>query len=110
MLHIFIAEKLVISLSDPYPAKIQTSVTILTFITGSPNATTITWKKDGSVLDTSDGNTYDGGTVMTPSLTIKNVAQSDKGSYQCQVANLAGTEESNTVSLDVFGKYNTYMR
>ena len=91
--------------SDPPIAKIGTEVTITCTLTGSPAATAMKWKKDGSDLDTSDANKYSGGTKDTPSLSIKNVAQSDEGSYQCVATNVGGTTDSTPTRLFVIGLY-----
>ena len=90
---------------DPPITKIGTEVTITCTLTGSPAALSVKWKKGGSDLDTSDSNKYSGGTKDTPSLSIKNVAQSDEGSYQCVATNAGGTTESTPTLLFVIGLY-----
>ena len=54
----------------------------------------VTWSKDGAVLDISDETKY---TVNTRSgrLFISNVVAADGGVYSCQLENIAGTITSN---------------
>ncbi|KAK3098016.1 hypothetical protein FSP39_015356 [Pinctada imbricata] len=84
--------------------KIGEDVTINCAWSGEPNATTIQWKRNDSVLDIGDNTKYSGGTVTVPSLTIKSVALSDTGSYQCIAINAAGPGESSKVTLTLTGR------
>ena len=54
----------------------------------------VTWSKDGAVLDISDGTKY---MVNTRSgrLFISNVVAADGGVYSCQLENIAGSFTSN---------------
>ena len=46
--------------------------------------------KDGGELDLSDEEKFGGGTVVNPSLFIKNASRRDAGRYRCEVANSVG--------------------
>uniref|UniRef100_A0A8W8KZ99 Ig-like domain-containing protein n=1 Tax=Magallana gigas TaxID=29159 RepID=A0A8W8KZ99_MAGGI len=46
---------------------------------------------------------YSGGSVTTPSLTISNTVDSDRGTYRCTATNAVGTGSSANVILDVVG-------
>ena len=59
------------------------------------------WQKDG--VDLTDGGTITGATTAT--LTITGVMESDESGYRCVVANIAGTDTSDTAMLTV-GKLN----
>lgn len=47
-----------------------------------------------SIIDTSDSNKYIGGTVLSPSITIRNFTINDIGSYRCSTRNSKGTAHS----------------
>ena len=62
---------------------------------------TYQWQKDG--VDLTDAGSITGATTAT--LTITSVMESDEGGYRCVVANIIGTDTSNTAILTV-GKLN----
>ena len=49
------------------------------------------------------GHRYSGSTVNTPSLTITNADQSDRGFYVCCASNCIGTGVSQQTFIDVQG-------
>ena len=71
-------------------------------IRANPDIDSVTWKKNGSPLDTSGGR-YSGGDKTTPTLTIKSAIRSDKGHFVCTMTNQLGTGESAPIHLDVHG-------
>lgn len=83
------------------------STTILNcYVTSPTTVSSITWlyQKNGvnSVVNTGDTSKYSGGTVGTPSLTVKNVQVTDVGNYRCQAQNTAGIGQSaSMVHLDL---------
>ena len=86
------------------------SQTITCTVSGSPQATAITWTRTttgGPVtlnVQSLPGK-YSGGTVVNPSLTISNFATTDAGSYICKATNAVGIASSLTSVLSYKGKY-----
>lgn len=81
-------------------------ITINCSVSGTPPATSVTWTKTvGGQTDSIDvsSNKYSGSTVSNPSLTIRNLDQTDEGDYVCTAENLVGTANSETANLDVTG-------
>uniref|UniRef100_H3BWQ8 Neural cell adhesion molecule 2 n=1 Tax=Tetraodon nigroviridis TaxID=99883 RepID=H3BWQ8_TETNG len=73
-------------------ADYQESVTFTCITSGSPDPV-VTWLRKGQRLEPSDKymfNRMEGGRSM---LTIRNIRQSDGGSYTCNADNKAGTQE-----------------
>ncbi|VDI68345.1 Hypothetical predicted protein [Mytilus galloprovincialis] len=62
-------------------------------VSGKPIPNTLSWKKrihkDNTTVDLTEAK-YAGGTVDSPSLTIKDFDMSDEGTYTCQAINEAG--------------------
>jgi len=86
------------------------SQTITCTISGSPQATAITWTRTttgGPVTLNVQGlpGKYSGGTVANPSLIISNFATTDVGSYICKATNAVGIASSLTSVLSYKGKY-----
>ena len=77
-------------------------------ITGTPQATSVTWTKTvgGQTTDidvASNSGKYSGSTVSSPSLIIQSIAQSDEGNYVCTATNVVGTSSSQAAFFDVTG-------
>jgi hypothetical protein len=54
---------------------------------------------------TGNPSKYEGGTVDTPTLTVRNLTRDDVGDYSCAVENDVGRRESeNASTLSVFCK------
>ncbi|KAK7459750.1 hypothetical protein BaRGS_00038933 [Batillaria attramentaria] len=77
------------------PVVLQCNVSAL------PALTSLTWYKEGQLLDTSDQGRYSGGNTTTPSLTILSLAPFDAGNYYCVATNPKGTTMSTTMELEV---------
>ena len=93
---------------DPYDVQDGNSITIPCIVTGNPMATEVRWKKiengvteDIDVL--SSGGKYAGSSLITPSLTINNVAKTDSAYYQCTATNVEGTSSSQDIFVNVYG-------
>ncbi|GFR66575.1 hemicentin-1 [Elysia marginata] len=77
-------------------------LTLTCTVTSNPAPTSVSWLKGGVVLETSSQPAkYQGGTVATPSLTIRSIDRSDSGAYTCVVVNSVGTGSSGVVQLNV---------
>ena len=86
-----------------YNPTIGTSVTLNCVVT-SGTATSITWLKDNNILNINADTRLINGDVSTPSLSIRNVQQTDSGSYVCQAADAMGTiVNSNTITVSAQG-------
>ncbi|XP_070202021.1 hemicentin-1-like isoform X2 [Littorina saxatilis] len=68
---------------------------------GFPAVTSLTWSRNGVVIDTNNSATYSGGVLNNPTLIIRTVQTSDDGVYRCRATNRIGTGESNNVTLSV---------
>nr|KAG5686475.1 hypothetical protein BaRGS_030057 [Batillaria attramentaria] len=77
------------------PVVLQCNVSAL------PALISLTWYKEGQLLDTSDQGRYSGGNTTTPSLTILSLAPFDAGNYYCVATNPKGTTMSTTMELEV---------
>ena len=88
---------------------LSNTITLDCQVDATPRETVVFWHRviNGQLtnidLGTNNNNKYSGSTVSTPSLTITNAQNSDKGNYVCYVTNLAGTGSSNQTFLDVVG-------
>ena len=76
----------------------------------NPQATQVRWTKfaSGTTVQLNiDGNKYQGGTLLSPSLTIYNLDRDDAASYRCEVTNSVGTgvSEYGTLTVDLTCKY-----
>ncbi|XP_076438261.1 hemicentin-2-like [Babylonia areolata] len=76
-------------------------VTLTCQVDALPTLQSLTWLKDGQLLDTSGTARYSGGTPATPSLTILNVGPGDGGLYVCVAANSVGTTSGPATNLTV---------
>ena len=106
----YFKDLLTVTIPQPsYSALIgSNSVTITCFVSGTPSASSVSWTKTQNgvqtTLDITNSNgKYQGGTVSTPSLTIRNIVQNDEANYVCSATNLVGTASSQTAFLDVTG-------
>lgn len=85
------------------------TITLDCQIDATPRGTVVFWRRvinkqlTNIDLGTNNNKKYSGSTVSTPSLTITNAQNSDKGNYVCYATNLAGTGSSNQTFLDVVG-------
>ncbi|XP_034301112.2 immunoglobulin superfamily member 10 isoform X1 [Magallana gigas] len=74
------------------------TATLNCYVTSLTTVSSIIWlyQKNGvtSVINTGDTSKYSGGTVGTPSLSVKNVQVTDVGNYRCQAQNTAGIGQS----------------
>jgi uncharacterized protein YfaS (alpha-2-macroglobulin family) len=82
-----------------YNPTMRTFVTLNCVVT-SGTATSITWIRNNVILNINANTRLTNGDVSTPSLSINNVQQSDRGSYVCQAADATGTiVNSNTITV-----------
>lgn len=80
------------------------TTTIGCTISSPESVSELTWFKDVNKLQLAPNSSkYGGGSIQTPSLTIRNVNDIDKASYRCEATNIAGTGQSKVVHLDVAG-------
>lgn len=90
-----------------YSVQTSDSVTMTCVISTNPSATSITWYRVASAgleaIVVGSSSKYSGGSVTTPSLTISNTVDSDRGTYRCTATNAVGTGSSANVILDVVG-------
>lgn len=93
-----------------YPINIGNTVTIDCSVVASPPHTTVYWTRQiGSnpaerLSITGSGSTkYGGSTIVSPSLLIYNVEESDQATYVCHATNIVGTGKSSQAFLDVVG-------
>lgn len=67
-----------------------------------PAIKTLTWRKDGSVINvTGQSSKYAGGVISQPNLTIKNITRYDAGVYVCEATNDIGSGQSVGAQLNV---------
>lgn len=90
-----------------YSVQTSDSVTMTCVISANPSATSVTWYTVASAgLETivvGSSSKYSGGSVTTPSLTISNTVDSDRGTYRCTATNAVGAGSSANVIFDVVG-------
>ncbi|XP_059165768.1 hemicentin-1-like [Physella acuta] len=77
------------------------SVVVHCPVTNIESLTDLYWTKDGQRLNTTNSTKYAGGTLSTPSLTIKSLSISDSGTYMCVAANAFGTVPGSNVTVDL---------
>lgn len=82
------------------------SVTLACRIISSSQTTSVTWQRNINgatlIIDTRSDR-YSGGTIVSPSLVIKNTTLSDTGLYICSATNDAGVTSAPTIDLNVRG-------
>ncbi|XP_046380639.2 titin-like [Haliotis rufescens] len=83
-----------------YPVCVNDSETLNCSVRFLPSLNTVTWRKNGAVLDVSSPR-YSGGTVSSPDLTISSVLPSDDDVYTCEVENVVGVAGCQ-ITLNVF--------
>ena len=91
-----------------YSTNIGNTITIDCVISANPQHSTVYWTKqtpngNTATLNPSTSTKYDGGTLISPSLTINNVDLADEGNYFCHATNAVGTGQSSQAFLDVVG-------
>lgn len=90
-----------------YSVQTSDSVTMTCVISANPSATSVTWYRVANAgLETivvGSSSKYSGGSVTTPSFTISNTVDSDRGTYRCTATNAVGTGSSANVIMDVVG-------
>lgn len=90
-----------------YSVQTSDSVTMMCIISANPSATSVTWYRVASAgleaIVVGSSSKYSGGSLTTPSLTISNTVDSDRGTYRCTATNAVGTGSSANVILDVVG-------
>lgn len=93
-----------------YSVYIGDDVILSVSIFSMPKATNLTWMFSTTyyssyyyyaALDLTSDVRYDGGTVSSPSLIIRNLTASDGGYYLLRLTNFDGTIYSSTISLIV---------
>ena len=89
-------------------ANYDETATIECEVVANPAATSVYWQKlttgnNAVTIDTSTTAKYDGATVASPSLIIRNLDSSDIANYICFAANSVGTGQSGQGSLNVIG-------
>lgn len=81
------------------------NVTLYVTITDSENNSTIIWERQGeneagfNVINMQTIVKYGGGTLLSPSLAIYNITDTDVGYYRCKVTNRDGTTTSSLIYL-----------
>ena len=71
-------------------------------------APTISWTRNGSLVDTSD-NSRISFSADRKQLAITNVNRTDSGEYRCVANNSLGNDTSNPATLDVQCKYSDFL-
>ena len=92
--------------TDTYNVNLGETVTLQCSVTADPLHTSVYWQKvtGGSTSTIIINNSkYEGSTVTNPSLTIKNAASGDAGTYYCYATNSVGTGGSTQVVIGVTG-------
>ncbi|XP_063442513.1 hemicentin-1-like [Mytilus trossulus] len=89
-----------------YSTILGTNLTMLCNVSGIPAPQSVSWLRNESSRLTyiqSNSGKYGGGILTSPSLTIYNVEDTDEGWYTCLGTNLAGSNYSEPVYLNVSG-------
>ena len=88
-----------------YSVRLSGSVTLTCTVSADPSHDRVFWNKlvNGVFTQVTMVTRYSGSTVQSPSLTITNAEQSDKGDYVRYASNSIGTGNSQQVNLDVTG-------
>ncbi|CAG2234906.1 HMCN [Mytilus edulis] len=89
-----------------YSIILGTNLTMNCNVSGVPTPQYVSWLRNetsGMAYIQSNGVKYDGGILTSPSLTIYNVEDTDEGWYTCFSTNLAGSNFSEPVYLNVSG-------
>ena len=89
-----------------YETIVGSSVSLICTISPASQALSVSWRRtlNGATLIVDMGSDrYSGGTVLTPSLVIKNTTLSDTGEYICSATNDAGVSAGSTIVLTVQG-------
>lgn len=99
-----------------YPINIGKTVTIDCTVTSNPAYTSVYWTRqigtnpEETLSTTGSLSTkYGGSSVVSPSLTIYNVEESDQGTYICHATNIVGTGQSSQAFLDVVGSMSFFL-
>lgn len=89
-----------------YSIILGTNLTMNCNVSGVPAPHYVSWLRNetsGMAYIQSNGVKYDGGILTSPSLTIYNVEDTDEGWYTCFSTNLAGSNYSEPVYLNISG-------
>lgn len=95
--------------SNTYQAPWGNSVTLVCTVSANPTHTSVSWKKiqNGvvtNIVPSNNPSKYEGSTVSSPSLIIKNADRnSDQAFYECAATNTIGTGTSSRTFLTVTG-------
>lgn len=76
------------------------SVTLACRIVSSSQTTSVTWQRNingATLIVDTRSDRYSGGTIVSPSLVIKNTTLSDTGLYICSATNDAGVTSAPTI-------------
>lgn len=97
-----------VSLSGSRNVAIGETATIIGSITSKPNINKVIWKKgvghSAVDVDVNHNSKYEiVGSLTNPQLKIKNIQESDKGTYTCVAKHLYATG-SGTIDINVGGK------
>ncbi|XP_061186548.1 hemicentin-1-like [Saccostrea echinata] len=90
-----------VTLGSSLTVYVGSSAVLNCYVSSTTTVSSVTWhyQKNGVTTTINTGNTtkYSGGTVGTPSLTVKNVKVEDIGNYRCLAQNSAGTGQSTSM-------------
>ncbi|XP_052061300.1 hemicentin-1-like isoform X5 [Mytilus californianus] len=95
--------------SNTYQVPWGNSVTLVCTVSANPTHTSVSWKKiqngvETNIVPSNNPSKYEGGTVSSASLTIKNADRnSDQAFYECAATNTIGTGTSSRTFLTVTG-------
>lgn len=105
---LFLIGDLIVSLSGSRNVAVGETATIFGSITSKPNTNKVIWKKgighSAVDIDIRHTSKYEiVGSLTNPQLKIKNIQESDKGTYTCVAEHLYATG-SGTIDINVGGK------
>lgn len=83
-----------------YTAAVRNTTTFSCLVTANPSVTSVTWYKDGSLLNRTSGRFQNGDRVQ-PSLTVTNVQREDGGQYTCGASSSMGSTNGSAILLTV---------
>lgn len=87
-----------------YVTNLGEEITLECLIVNKSSNTNLYWLKGAEKVNLLYTYKYGHGTLLQPSLRIKNVATSDAGNYTCKLENLIKDSE-DSVELKVLSKY-----
>ncbi|XP_061186540.1 hemicentin-1-like [Saccostrea echinata] len=92
--------------STSYTVNKNDDVILSVYVYANPDLLSMSWQRSSSYYNfndvnmTSDGK-YDGGSLDSPSLIIRNVSMEDNGYYRLNVSNADGTTISSSIYMNV---------